>query len=73
MFTSAPIEIPCVDYWPDGLPPEKAVAYKAFEAKGGIKVRKVIYSQTTGSVTVVYDSQLPHSWTRKALATMIEP
>ena len=55
-------DIPCRDYWPNGIPEEKLAIYKGLIDDGLIANQRVIYNKKTGSVIVEYDSQIPHEW-----------
>jgi len=54
--------IPCVDYWPVKIPPEKMKAYNEMIEEGQIRKHHVTYNRVTGSTIVEYFAIAPHEW-----------
>lgn len=62
-----PPMIPCSDYWPVKIPPEKLVAYKRLLDEGQITRPKVTYNRGKGSTLVTYQANQPHEWVLERL------
>lgn len=71
-MTEAKPEIRCVDYWPEGIPRNKLLAYKLMIDAGQITKPHATGSRSTGAVAVQYLSTIPHEWMRQELAKLAE-
>ena len=69
-MTEVTPEIPCTDYWPDGIPIEKLIAYKVMIDAGQITRRTAIVNRDRGSVLVRYLSTVPHEWILQEMARL---
>ena len=54
--------IRCVDFWPDGIPPDRLKIYKEFIEEGQIQKHTVLVNRTTHATTVEYYAIAPHKW-----------
>lgn len=61
-------EIPCVDYWPRGIPDTKLPAYRAMIDAGAITKPRCVVQKNTGSCIVSYLSTIPQDWLRQEMA-----
>ncbi len=60
--------IKCVDFWPDGIPPDRLAIYKQFIEEGQIMKHHVLVNKRTHATTVEYYSTIPHEWIRQEMA-----
>lgn len=69
-MTEAMPGIRCVDYWRDGIPHNKLMAYKCMMDAGQITKPHATGSRSTGAVVVQYMSAVPHEWILQELAKL---
>ena len=64
-----PVEphIPCFDFWAEGLPEQKALAYRRLREEGQISALRCFVSARTGACTVSYLANQPHPWVLETL------
>lgn len=67
-LTTVKPEIPCIDYWPRGIPSTKLAAYRAMIDAGQITRPRCVVQKATGSCAVSYASTIPHDWLRQEMA-----
>lgn len=60
--------IKCVDFWPDGIPPDRLAIYKQFIEEGQILKHHVLVNRRTNATTVEYYSIAPKEWIRQEMA-----
>ncbi len=60
--------IKCVDFWPEGIPPDRLAIYKQLIAEGQIMKHHVLVNKRTHATTVEYYSTIPHEWIRQEMA-----
>ncbi|MBR3332755.1 MAG: hypothetical protein IKG23_00525 [Clostridia bacterium] len=60
--------IKCVDFWPDGIPPDRLAIYKQFIEEGQILKHHVLVNRRTHATTVEYYAIAPHEWIRHEMA-----
>ena len=63
--------IKCVDFWPDGIPPEKLKAYKSMIEEGQIRNHHVLVNKQTHATTVEYFAIAPKEWIHEEMAKRI--
>lgn len=64
--------IKCVDFWPEGIPDPKRLAYKQMIAEGQITKHHVLVNKKTHATTVEYYATIPHEWIRQEMAKRIK-
>ena len=52
--------IKCVDFWPDGIPPDRLAIYKQFIEEGQIRNHHVLVNNQTHATTVEYYAIATH-------------
>lgn len=60
--------IKCVDFWPDGIPPDKLKVYKQFIEEGQIVRHNVLVNRHTNATTLEYFAIAPHEWMLQEMA-----
>ncbi len=60
--------IKCVDFWPDGIPPDRLAIYKQFTEEGQIIKHHVLVNRRTHETTVEYYAIAPHEWILQEMA-----
>lgn len=60
--------IKCVDFWPDGIPPDRLAIYKQFIEEGQITKHHVLVNRRTKATTVEYYAIAPHEWMLQEMA-----
>ena len=60
--------IRCVDYWPDGIPPDRLAIYKQFIEEGQILKHHVLVNRRTHATTIEYYAIAPKEWIHEEMA-----
>ena len=61
-------DIPCIDFWAEGLPIRKARIYRLVRDEGQLSDLHCYVNRRTGSCTVTYLANQPHEWMLETLA-----
>ena len=61
----------CTDFWPDRIPKDKMLAYRAMADEGQIRIHQVIVNRKTESTIIEYYSTVPQEWIHQEMRKIV--
>ena len=61
----------CTDFWPDRIPKDKMLAYRAMADEGQIRIHQVIVNRKTESTIIEYYSAVPQEWIHQEMRKIV--